>query len=145
MSSCELQNVVSVVARRRDRSGRLFPLGENTAAQIARLPLRLLERGNFLAGGPQLIEVPGSHVLANRLDRLASLALGSAHGGFGHFHIDDLGLDEPAAFERIHVVQPLITLGAIGWLRAVDRSASLSKKPRRISPSGLSLHLRAWQ
>ncbi len=29
--------------------------------------------------------------------------------GLGHFDVDDLGFDEPTAFQRVHIVQPLIT------------------------------------
>jgi hypothetical protein len=55
------------------------------------------------------MEVLGSHVLAERFDCFGTLTLGGVHSGLGHFHIDDLGSDEPTAFESIHVLQPLIT------------------------------------
>lgn len=60
----------------------------------------------------------GSHVLAECLGCFGALAFGSIHSSFGHLHIDDLAFDETAAFERIHVVQPLITLRAIGRLQS---------------------------
>ncbi|GFE83967.1 hypothetical protein GCM10011487_59670 [Steroidobacter agaridevorans] len=62
-----------------------------------------------LAGGAELIEVLGGHVLAKDFRGFGSLTLGGVHGGLGDFHIDDLGFDEPTAFERIHCWQPLIT------------------------------------
>ncbi len=92
-------------ARGGDRRGRLFPLGENVAAQVARLPLEE-ERISISAGSAQLIEVLGSHVLAKGFDGFGTLTLGSVHGGLGDFHIDDLGFDEPTAFERIHIGNP---------------------------------------
>jgi hypothetical protein len=92
----------------------------------------------LLAGGAQLIEMLSSHVLAKGFSCFGSLTLGRVYSGLRHFDIDDLGFGEPTAFESVHALQPLITLKAIGRLFVWNkRNGMLSKKPRRISPSGL--------
>lgn len=90
--------------------------------------------GGKSASGAQLIEVLGRHVLAEDLDRLGTLTLGSIDRGFGDFDVDDLGFDEPTAFQRVHAVQPLITDEAIGWLLyRSDANAPEQKAPTDFS------------
>lgn len=48
----------------------------------------------------------GGHVLTEHLGCFGTLTLGGVHGGFGDFHVDDLGSDEPTAFECIHRSNP---------------------------------------
>jgi hypothetical protein len=62
--------------------------------------------GIGLAGGAQLIEMPSGHVLAQDFDGFGTLTFGSAHGGLGDLYIDELSLDEPTTFERVHRFNP---------------------------------------